>query len=144
MVCYSNSSRFFLIHFFLFFQKIQIMKLFMMVYVSIKYRCPIMIHSHAVLMFLKPANHEILLLQWSSQVCLKCIIRLVFFIIWLEPISQARITCTNPCAIEKKTATLICDASGLPAPKYLWFYGSVGFWFNITEEKSLSKSRQKN
>ncbi|UJR22927.1 hypothetical protein I4U23_025955 [Adineta vaga] len=39
-------------------------------------------------------------------------------------IGQARITCGNPCAIEKKTATLTCEASGLPEPKYLWFYGS--------------------
>ncbi|CAF1189962.1 unnamed protein product [Rotaria sordida] len=42
-----------------------------------------------------------------------------------KPISQTHIICTNPCAIEKKTATLICEASGLPTPKYLWFYGSA-------------------
>ncbi|CAF3571045.1 unnamed protein product [Adineta steineri] len=41
-----------------------------------------------------------------------------------KSINQTHITCANPCAIEKKTATLICDAYGLPAPKYLWFYGS--------------------
>ncbi|CAF5196213.1 unnamed protein product, partial [Rotaria magnacalcarata] len=33
--------------------------------------------------------------------------------------------CVNPCAIEKKTATLTCEASGLPSPRYSWFYGSV-------------------
>ncbi|CAF4902611.1 unnamed protein product, partial [Rotaria magnacalcarata] len=42
-----------------------------------------------------------------------------------KPISETRITCVNPCAIEKKTATLTCEASGLPSPRYSWFYGSV-------------------
>jgi hypothetical protein len=49
----------------------------------------------------------------------------ILFFVPIESISQARVTCANPCAIEKKTATLICEAVGLPAPKYLWFYGSV-------------------
>lgn len=56
------------------------------------------------------------------------------FVSLIESISDARITCANPCAIEKKTATLICEASGLPAPKYLWFYGSVRFKFTIIEK----------
>lgn len=45
----------------------------------------------------------------------------------IEPISETRVTCAEPCAIEKKTATLICEASGLPSAKYLWYYGSVCF-----------------
>ena len=45
--------------------------------------------------------------------------------IFLESVTQPRITCANPCAIEKKTATLVCESTGLPAPKYSWYYGSV-------------------
>ncbi|CAF0836880.1 unnamed protein product [Rotaria sordida] len=41
-----------------------------------------------------------------------------------KSVTQPRITCANPCAIEKKTATLSCEATGLPPPKYSWFYGS--------------------
>ncbi|CAF1614637.1 unnamed protein product, partial [Adineta ricciae] len=54
-------------------------------------------------------------------------------------ISQARVTCANPCAIEKKTATLTCEASGLPEPKYLWFYGSKEE-YRLIKEKAVSAS----
>ncbi|CAF2310395.1 unnamed protein product [Rotaria sp. Silwood2] len=42
-----------------------------------------------------------------------------------KSVTQPRITCANPCAIEKKTATLVCEATGLPPPKYSWYYGSA-------------------
>ncbi|UJR25993.1 hypothetical protein I4U23_007340 [Adineta vaga] len=41
-----------------------------------------------------------------------------------KSVTQPRITCATPCAIEKKTATLVCDATGLPPPKFAWYYGS--------------------
>ncbi|CAF1311063.1 unnamed protein product [Rotaria magnacalcarata] len=41
-----------------------------------------------------------------------------------KSVTQPRISCANPCAIEKKTATLVCEATGLPPPKYSWYYGS--------------------
>jgi hypothetical protein len=75
----------------------------------------------------KRVNPVIILFNWSSPVSgvstCSCSVTDRFF---SEPIGPARVTCANPCAIEKKTATLICEASGLPPPKYLWFYGSVG------------------
>ena len=43
----------------------------------------------------------------------------------VESVTAPRITCATPCAIEKKTATLVCESSGLPPPKYAWYYGSV-------------------
>lgn len=46
-------------------------------------------------------------------------------IISIESVTQPRITCATPCAIEKKTATLVCESTGLPAPKFAWYYGSV-------------------
>jgi hypothetical protein len=42
-----------------------------------------------------------------------------------KSVTQPRITCANPCAIEKKTATLVCESTGLPPPKYSWYYGSA-------------------
>ncbi|CAF0794698.1 unnamed protein product, partial [Didymodactylos carnosus] len=42
-----------------------------------------------------------------------------------ESVTHPRIQCSSPCAIEKKTATLVCEASGLPATKYQWFYGNA-------------------
>ncbi|CAF1495360.1 unnamed protein product, partial [Didymodactylos carnosus] len=40
-------------------------------------------------------------------------------------VTQPNIQCASPCAIEKKTATLICEAAGLPPAKYQWFYGNT-------------------
>ncbi|CAF3679675.1 unnamed protein product [Adineta steineri] len=42
-----------------------------------------------------------------------------------KSVTEPRITCANPCAIEKKTATLVCEATGLPPPKFAWYYGSA-------------------
>lgn len=42
-----------------------------------------------------------------------------------KSVTQPRISCATPCAIEKKTATLVCEATGLPPPKYSWYYGSA-------------------
>jgi len=44
---------------------------------------------------------------------------------FLEPITPPRIVCAAPCAVEKQTATLICEAGGMPPPRILWFYGQV-------------------
>ncbi|CAM4776000.1 unnamed protein product [Rotaria magnacalcarata] len=40
-----------------------------------------------------------------------------------QPIKSAKIICIEPCAVEKRTATLICEASGTPPPQSSWFYG---------------------
>ncbi|CAM2704547.1 unnamed protein product [Rotaria socialis] len=40
-----------------------------------------------------------------------------------QPITTPRIVCAAPCAVEKQTATLICEAGGMPPPQFLWFYG---------------------
>lgn len=64
----------------------------------------------------------------SSMIYLLILIRVIysyFLCVKLESVTQPRITCANPCAIEKKTATLVCEATGLPPPKYSWYYGSV-------------------
>jgi hypothetical protein len=43
----------------------------------------------------------------------------------LEPITSTKITCLAPCAVEKRTATLICETNGMPTPEYIWSYGQV-------------------
>jgi hypothetical protein len=35
------------------------------------------------------------------------------------------VTCLTPCAVEKRTTTLICEANGMPTPEYSWSYGQV-------------------
>ncbi|CAF4879276.1 unnamed protein product [Rotaria sp. Silwood1] len=44
-------------------------------------------------------------------------------VIIAQPITSPRIVCAAPCAVEKQTATLICEAGGMPPPQILWFYG---------------------
>lgn len=99
-----------------------------MVYASMPSTCPIMIPSGVVLMCSKPANRVTTRSQRLSRVRFNGrthLARRHRTRLRLESIGPARVTCANPCAIEKKTATLTCEATGLPAPKYLWFYGSV-------------------
>lgn len=43
----------------------------------------------------------------------------------LDGITPPRIVCAAPCAVEKQTATLICEAGGMPPPEFIWFYGQV-------------------
>ena len=43
----------------------------------------------------------------------------------VEAIIPPRIVCAAPCAVEKQTATLICEAGGMPPPQFIWFYGQV-------------------
>jgi hypothetical protein len=54
---------------------------------------------------------------------------ILFFVIkyFLEGITPPRIVCAAPCAVEKQTATLICEAGGMPPPQFIWFYGQVCF-----------------
>jgi hypothetical protein len=56
------------------------------------------------------------------------VIELIKFLlnnIFIEGITPPRIVCAAPCAVEKQTATLICEAGGMPPPLFLWFYGQV-------------------
>ncbi|CAF1018260.1 unnamed protein product [Adineta steineri] len=47
-------------------------------------------------------------------------------VILAQAITSTKITCMTPCAVEKRTATLICEANGVPQPQYSWFYGQDG------------------
>ncbi|UJR10788.1 hypothetical protein I4U23_014975 [Adineta vaga] len=40
-----------------------------------------------------------------------------------QGITPPRIVCAAPCAVEKQTATLVCEAGGMPPPQFMWFYG---------------------
>ncbi|CAF1391848.1 unnamed protein product [Adineta steineri] len=44
-------------------------------------------------------------------------------VIIAQGITPPRIVCAAPCAVEKQTATLICEAGGMPPPQFMWFYG---------------------
>ena len=50
---------------------------------------------------------------------------IVIVVQYSEPITTPRIVCASPCAVEKQTATLICEAGGMPPPQFIWFYGQV-------------------
>jgi hypothetical protein len=50
----------------------------------------------------------------------------------LEMISSPRIICQTPCAVEKRTATLICEANGIPPPQYSWFYEQVNLRLSLS------------
>ncbi|CAF3998277.1 unnamed protein product, partial [Rotaria sp. Silwood2] len=44
-------------------------------------------------------------------------------VVLAQAITSSKITCLSPCAVEKRTATLICEATGVPPPQFSWFYG---------------------
>ncbi|CAF0901870.1 unnamed protein product [Rotaria sordida] len=44
-------------------------------------------------------------------------------VILAQAITSSKITCISPCAVEKRTGTLICEANGIPSPQFSWFYG---------------------
>ncbi|CAF1442130.1 unnamed protein product [Adineta ricciae] len=56
-------------------------------------------------------------------------------VILAKTISSTRITCVSPCAVEKRTATLICEANGMPLPRYTWYYGE----FNTFHSNGITK-----
>ena len=87
----------------------------------------IMIFSGVVQMWSKLENRKIfpleLFLLVSSLEKLKEKKKIICFDI--ESISAIRVNCLTPCAVEKRTATLVCEANGMPTPEYSWSYGQV-------------------
>ncbi|UJR34965.1 hypothetical protein I4U23_027743 [Adineta vaga] len=56
-------------------------------------------------------------------------------VILAQSISSTRIICLSPCAVEKRTATLVCEANGMPSPHYSWYYGE----FSSFDTNEISK-----
>ena len=109
-------------------------------------KCRIMKPSGVEQTCWKRANHEISPLLWSflvrwKRTRIEC--HRWFDSFLLESVTQPRITCATPCAIEKKTATLVCESTGLPPPKYSWYYGSVSCpWRLFSSEMKTTKKKE--